>query len=64
VHQELVVRKRFVLALVAYAVLAAVAIATLNDQRIRVATLVVLAMFALKTWVRRKDVMHPDSEGE
>ena len=64
VHQKLVVQKRFVLALVAYAVLAAVAIATLNDQRIRVATLVVLAMFALKTWVRRKDVMHPDSEGE
>ena len=60
VHQELVVQKRFVLALVAYALLAAMAMATLSDQKIRGATLAVLALFALKTWVRRKDVMHPD----
>jgi hypothetical protein len=26
----------------------------------RFATLAVLAMFALKTWLRRNDVMHPD----
>jgi len=32
---------------------------TIGDQRIRLATLAILAMFALKTWVRRKDVMHP-----
>jgi hypothetical protein len=53
---------RFVLALVAYAALAALALATLNDQRIRGVTLAILAMFAVKTWVRRKDVMHPDGE--
>ena len=53
---------RFLLAMVTYAVLAALAIATLSDQRIRGVTLAVLAMFALKTWVRRKDVMHPDGE--
>jgi len=64
VHQELVVQKRFVFALVAYVALAALALTTLNDQRIRGVTLVVLAMFALKTWVRRKDVMHPDGESE
>ncbi len=64
VHQELVVQKRFVLALIAFAVLAALAVATLSDQRIRGATLAVLALFALKTWVRRKDVMHPDSEAQ
>ncbi len=55
-------QKRFALALVAYVALAALAIATLKDPRIRVVTLAVLAMFALKTWVRRKDVMHPDGE--
>jgi len=56
------VRNRFVLALIAYAVLAGLAFATLSDQRIRTATLAILAMFAIRTWVRRKDVLHPDSE--
>ena len=32
---------------------------TISDQRIRLVTLAILAMFALKTWVRRKDVLHP-----
>ncbi len=53
---------RFVFALVAYAALGALAFATLSDQRIRAVTLTVLVMFALKTWLRRKDVMHPDGE--
>jgi hypothetical protein len=35
---------------------------TLSDERIRLATLAVLAMFALRTWMHRKDVMHPDQE--
>ncbi len=48
--------------MVTYAALAALALATLSDERIRVVTLAVLAMFAVKTWVRRKDVMHPDGE--
>ena len=62
VHQIVVESgvNRFLLAMVTYAALAALAIATLNDQKIRGVTLAVLAMFALKTWVRRKDVMHPD----
>ena len=33
-------------------------------SEIRFATLAVLAMFALKTWLRRNDVMHPDRESE
>jgi len=33
---------------------------TISDQRIRLGTLAVLVMFALKTWVRRKDVLHSD----
>jgi hypothetical protein len=55
-----VVAKRLVLALVAYVALAALAFKTLPDPRVRAVTLVILAMFAVKTWVRRKDVMHPD----
>lgn len=35
---------------------------TISDQRIRLATVAVLAMFALKTWVRRKDVLHSDDD--
>jgi hypothetical protein len=58
----LVVTKRLALALVAYVGLAVLAFATLPDQRIRLMTLAILAMFAIKTWVRRGDVMHPDSE--
>ena len=54
--------KRFVIALVAYAVLAVLGLTTLSDTRIRIATLAVLALFAVKTWVRRKDAMHPGDE--
>ena len=59
---ELVVTKRLALALVAYVGLAGLAFTTLTDTRIRLATLAILAMFAVKTWVRRGDVMHPGGE--
>jgi hypothetical protein len=48
-----------VLAFAAYVALAALALATLSDPRIRAATLVILGMFAVKTWIRRGDMMHP-----
>ena len=51
---------RLWLGLVAYAVLGGLVWTTISDQRIRLVTLAILAMFALKTWVRRKDLMHPD----
>jgi hypothetical protein len=35
---------------------------TLRDSRIRLLTLAILAMFALKTWVRRNDVIHSGRE--
>jgi hypothetical protein len=54
--------KRLLIALSAFAALGILSWSTISDQRIRVATLAVLAMFALKTWVRRKDVLHPDKE--
>jgi len=55
---------RLAMALIAYAVLAALACSTLSDPRIRMATLAILALFAVKTVLRRKDVMHPDGEKE
>ncbi len=55
---------RLYLALAAFVVLGVLAWTTLSDPRMRFATLAVLAMFALKTWLRRNDVMHPDGEGE
>jgi hypothetical protein len=47
------------LGLVAYVVLGILSWTTISDQRIRLVTLAILAMFAVKTWVRRKDFMHP-----
>jgi len=54
--------RRMLLALGAYVVLGLLAWTTISDQRIRLVTLAILAMFAVKTWVRRKDVMHSDRE--
>jgi hypothetical protein len=56
--------KRLVAALAAYVALAALAFATLPDSKVRGATLAILALFAVKTWVRRKDVMHPGGESQ
>ncbi len=55
---------RLAMALIAYSVLGALAFATLSDYRIRMCTLLILALFAFKSWVRRKEVLHPDDEGE
>jgi len=52
--------KRLVVALTAFVALGILSWTTISDQRIRLVTLAVLAMFALKTWVRRKDVLHSD----
>jgi len=57
------VTKRLLFALLAYATIAVLALKTLDDPRVRGVTLAILAMFAVKTWVRRKDVMHPDESG-
>ncbi len=55
---------RLTMALIAYVVLGALAFATLSDPRIRLLTLLILGLFAFKSWVRRKDVMHPDGDGK
>ena len=54
--------KRLVMALAAFVALGVLSWNTISDQKIRLATLAVLAMFALKTWLRRHDVMHPEGE--
>ena len=50
---------RLIAGLVAFGVLGILVWTTIGDQRIRLVTLAILAMFALKTWVRRRDLMHP-----
>ncbi len=51
-------------ALIAYVVLGVLTWLTISDSRIRGGTLAILAMFAVKSWVRRKDVLHPDAESD
>ena len=55
---------RLAMALTAYVVLGALAFATLSDFRIRTLTLLILGLFAFKSWVRRKEVLHSDGEGD
>ena len=54
------------MALAAYIGIGVLTWATIDDQRIRLITIAILAMFAVKTWVRRKDVMrsYTGSENE
>jgi hypothetical protein len=55
---------RLAMALIAYLVLGALAYTTLSEPRIRLLTLLILGLFAFKSWVRRKDVLHPDNDRE
>ena len=55
---------RLTTGLIAFVVLGILSWVTLSDPRIRLVTLAILAMFAVKTWVRRKDFMHPDKGSE
>jgi hypothetical protein len=48
------------IALVCYVVLGALAWTTLTDAKLRAGTLVVLAFFAVKSVLRRNDVLHAD----
>ncbi len=55
---------RLVVALAAYVALAVLTWTTISDQRVRLVTIAILAMFAVKTWVRRNDVMRSNGESE
>ena len=51
---------RLSIALVCYVVLGALTWATITDPKIRAGTLVILGLFAVKSVLRRHDVLHPD----
>jgi hypothetical protein len=53
---------RLTAALIAYAILGVLAWLTIGDVRIRAVPLGILVLFAVKSVLRRKDVMHPDGE--
>jgi hypothetical protein len=51
---------RLSIALVCYVVLGALTWTTITDPKFRGATLVILALFAVKSVLRRNEVLHPD----
>jgi len=55
---------RLAIALVVYAVLGVLSWTTLPDEKLRFATLAILGLFAVKSWLHRKDVMHGDDRAE
>ena len=50
---------RLSIALVCYGVLGALTWATITDPKFRAGTLAILALLAVKSVLRRKDVLHP-----
>ena len=62
--KDLKAMNRLAAALIAYAVIAAVAWFTISDPRIRAVPLGILALFAVKSVLRRKEVMHPDRNAD
>jgi hypothetical protein len=49
---------RLFLAFAAFAVLGILAYVTLPDPRIRAMTFAILGLFAVRTWLRRGEVLH------
>jgi hypothetical protein len=55
---------RLAAALIAYLVLGVLSWVTISDARIRAVPLGILALFAVKSVLRRKDVMHPEGSSD
>jgi hypothetical protein len=55
---------RLAKAMIAYAALAVLSLTTLSDKRLRAGTLLILGLFAFKSWMRRNEVLHPDGDSE
>ena len=53
---------RLTVALIAYVVLGVLAWLTISDVRIRAVPVGILVLFAVKSVLRRKEVLHPDSD--
>jgi len=51
-------------ALVCYVALGVLAWTTLPDPKLRAGTLVILGLFAVKSVLRRSDLLHPDKDAE
>ena len=60
-HQYITLN-RLAIAFVVYVALGVLAWTTLQDSRVRLATLAILGLFAVKTLLHRKDVMHSGDE--
>jgi uncharacterized membrane protein YfcA len=54
--------KRLLLAFAAYAALGVLAYKTLPDERIRLVTFAILFLFAVKTWLHRRNITHRDGD--
>jgi hypothetical protein len=55
-------KHRLWLALAAFAMLGLLTWKTITDEKLRLATFLVLALFAVKTFLRRKDVMQGNGD--
>jgi len=55
---------RLSIALLCYLVLGVLTWITITDAKFRAGTLVVLALFAVKSVMRRKDVLHADGKSD
>jgi uncharacterized membrane protein YfcA len=53
---------RLSIALICYVVLGALTWATITDPKLRAGTLVILALFAVKSVLRRRDVLHVEDD--
>ena len=53
---------RVSIALICYVALGALTWATITDPRLRAGTLVILVLFAVKSVLRRRDVLHLDAD--
>ena len=53
---------RLSIALVCYVALGALTWATITDPKLRAGTLVILVLFAVKSVLRRRDVLHVDED--
>ena len=55
---------RLAVALIAYAILGILSWLTISDARVRAVPLAILALFAIKSWLRRNDAMHADKQSD
>ena len=55
---------RFLLAMAAYVVLGILTWSTITNEKLRLVTLLILALFAVKTILRRREMTHPDDDGQ